>query len=715
MPRKLLLMMLLTLCIALPTIATAADDEAENSTENSADKEDIGSITVEGENEAVELTHSPMPVSVIEMDKYHGRNISLNEVLQRVAGVRVKQEGGLGSKSTIAIQGLEGKRVQVYIDGNPLNAPDGTFGINDIPVQFIERVEVYKGVVPARFGGDALGGAVNVVTRDFIGDYVDVTTSIGSYQTYRAAMVLKKDFLDHKYEIGVGGFYNEAANDYIMESPYVEDLKIKRDHDHFRSILVAQAGTANDVWFDEVSWELVRYESDKEIQGIDTNIQSAEASSEAYVAAFALEKDQFLLERLAFEYDFTYVHLTLHNVDKAEVCYNWDGTTRPCPGVGGEIDGIPNDSDDKQTDYRNDLNLHYAFSQAYGLNFHLNYQFSKYEPEDDLASESLGYDVGDFPSEKRDTVLSLALESSHFEDVVANELGVKYYLYDYEVAGQDRSLTGSPEKTRNDGSEIGYYESIRYEPVSDLFLKASYEHAYRLPNSDELFGDGVAITAAPGLEPEEADNFNFGILFEKYDFWRLPWFKAEANFFYRYINNVIILEPGVHTSGYVNRGETEVKGFELEVQTDLTENWYVYANYTNQTLLDKEKTLAGTSNTPNPTYNHDLPNVPKQYANFGIEFKTLGFLRDDSLLKFFWETSWVDEYYYGWELSEFQDRKIDAQISHTAGVEYSFMNDSWILGFEVRNLTDEEVTDVYNYPLPGTTYHFNLRYVWNTL
>ena len=87
----------------------------------------------------------------------------------------------------------------------------------------------------------------------------------------------------------------------------------------------------------------------------------------------------------------------------------------------------------------------------------------------------------------------------------------------------------------------------------------------------------------------------------------------------------------------------------------------------------------------------------------------------DSLLKFFWETGWVDEYYYGWELSEFQDRKIDAQISHTAGVEYSFMNDSWILGFEVRNLTDEEVTDVYNYPLPGTTYHFNLRYVWNTL
>jgi outer membrane receptor protein involved in Fe transport len=703
----LLLSLLLVLSFPLPLIATAADDEA--------DKEDIGSITVEGESEAVELTHSPMPVSVIEMDKYHGRNISLNEVLQRVAGVRVKQEGGLGSKATIAIQGLEGKRVKVFIDGNPLNAPDGTFGINDIPIQFIERIEVYKGVVPAKFGGDALGGAVNVVTREFTGDYVDLTGSIGSYQTYRSAVVLKKDFVDHKYEIGGGGFYNEAANDYLMDSPHVDDLRIKRDHDHFRSILTALTATANDVWFDEVGIELIRYESDKEIQGIETNIQAAESNSEAYIAALGFEKEQFLLERLAFEYDFAYVDLTLHNVDKAEVCHNWDGSVRPCPGVGGEMDGIPNDSDDKQTELRHDLNLHYALAGDYGLNFHLDSQHSKYEPHDDLASESLGYDVGDFPSEKRDTVLSLALESSHFGDRVANELGAKYYLHDYEITAQQRSLSATPEQSHNDGSEVGYYESIRYEPVSDLFLKASYEHAFRLPNADEIFGDGISITSSPDLRPEEADNFNLGVLFEKYHLLGLPWFKAEANFFYRSIDNLIMIQQGTHTSGYVNKGETEVKGFELEIQTDLTENWYVYANYTNQTLLDKEKTLAGTRDTPNPTHDHDLPNVPKQYGNIGVEFKVLGLIRSDAMFKLFWETSWVDEYYYGWELSRYQDRKIDEQFSHTAGVEYSFMNDSWIIGFEVRNLTNEDVTDVYNCPLPGTTYHFNLRYVWNAI
>jgi outer membrane receptor protein involved in Fe transport len=724
---KLLLTLLTVVCLVLP-VAAAADstevephtkainpDEVEAEEEEKKDKEDIGSILVEDASEAMELTHSPMPVSVIEMDKYHGRNISLNDVLKRVAGVNIRQEGGLGSRSTIAIQGLEGQRVRIYIDGNPLNAPDGTFGINDIPIQFIERIEVYKGVVPARFGGDNLGGAVNVVTREFIGDYVDLTASIGSYGTYRGAVVLKKDFLDHKYELGVGGFYNEAANDYIMKSPYVEGLDITRDHDRFRSILAAVVGQANDVWFDEVGLELIRYESEKEIQGIKSPIKAAEANSEANIAAVSFEKERFFSDRLEFEYDFAFVDLHLHLIDKADTCYNWDGTTRPCPGVGGEMDGIPNDSDDTQTEYRHDLNLHYIFSRAYALNFHLNSRFSRYEPEDDLASESLGYDIGAFPSETENHVLSLGLESFHLNRKVANDLGLKYYFYDYEITSQERSLTGDPEKTQNDGSDFGFYEAIRYEPLKGLFLKGSYEHAYRFPNSGEVFGDGVTITPSPGLEPEEADNFNLGILFERYNFLRLPWFKAETNFFYRYVENLIKLEPGVHTAGYVNMGEVEVIGIEFDVRGDLTENWFVYANYTNQSLTDQQKSLSGTDGTPNPTYGHDLPNVPKQYANFGIEFKTLGLLRSDSLFKLFWETGWVDEYYYGWELSRHQERKIEAQITHTAGFEYSFLNDSWIIGFEVRNLTDEEVTDVFNYPLPGRTYHLNLRYVWNEM
>lgn len=675
-------------------------------------KEDIGSITVEDENEIVELTHSPIPVSVIEMEKFHGRNISLNEVLKRVAGVKIKQESGLGSNSTIAIQGLEGKRVKIFLDGSPLNSPDGTFGINDLPIQLIERIEVYKGIVPAKFGGDALGGAVNMVTREFNGSYVDLTGSLGSYETYRGTAVLKKKFFGGKVEWGVGGFYNSAENDYKMESPYVEGLNINRDHDAFQSFVIATAGKIKDVWFDEIKIELVRYESTKEIQGIQTAVWEAESKSALNVAAFSFEKERFFSNRMELEYDIAFIDLTLNYVDKATECYDFSGNPRPCTGTGGEVADIPHDSDDKQFDVRNDMNLNYAITADYKVNFHVNSQYSEYKPEDDLANESLGYDVGKFPSEKVNTVISLGLESSHFSDVIANDIGVKFYLYDYKITSQTRAMTAEPVQNHNDGAKFGYYESIRYSPVKDLFIKASYEHAFRLPNSDEIFGDGVTITSSSELEPEEADNFNLGVLFDSYDVFGMPWLKLEMNLFHRDIQDMIKLEYGVHTSGYTNLGEVKTKGIELEIQADLTENWYVYANYTNQSLKDKQKIVGGTTDTKNPTYDLDLPNVPKQYANVGVEYKMLGLLRNDSLFKIFWETNWCDEYYYGWEMSKYQDRQIDAQFSHTAGLEYSFANDRYIIGFEVRNLTDEDITDVFNYPLMGRTYHLNVRYSW---
>ena len=510
----------------------------------------------------------------------------------------------------------------------------------------------------------------------------------------------------------MGGFYNEAANDYVMKSPHFEGLKIKRDHDRYSSFAAAVGLKINERWFDEISFELVRYESEKEIQGVEKAIKEAKTKSKVNMFGSQFQKSDFFVDGLEFEYTFTYIDLLSNYIDKAQTCYNFDGSTRPCPGSGGEINGIPHDSNDKQEDFRHDLNLHYLINNHHGVNFHINMQDSTFEPNDDLAGQTLGYDIGDFPSHKRNTVYSLGLDSSFLDGKLVNDSGLKSYHYDYDITSQVRTVTGAPAQSKNDGSEFGYYESIRYEPLKDLFIKASYEHAYRLPTSSEIFGDGITVTSSPDLTPEQADNFNLGFLYDTNDFYGLPWFKTEVNFFYRDLQNMIKLEHAFLTSGYVNLGQVEVKGFEIEVQADLNDNWYVYANYTNQSLKDKQKTLKGTLSTPNPTYNHDIPNVANQYGNMGVEYKTLGLFRADSMFKLFWESNWADAYYYGWELSRYQDRQIEEQFTHTAGFEYSFKDDSYVLGFEVRNLTDEEITDVFNYPLMGRTFHLNLRYTW---
>lgn len=696
-------MLLLTL-VAAPMFASDIN----------ATKEDLGTIEVDdkSESESDALRYSSLPVSVIDMEKYHGRNISLNEILKRVAGVRVSQTGGLGSSTTIAINGLEGQAVKVFIDGNPVNAPDGSFGINDIPVQLIERIEIYKGVVPARFGGDAMGGAINVVIKEFPGHHVDMSYGGGSFNTHRASAVFKTNIDEYDMEIGGGGFYNYAENDYTMRSPYVDGQEIKRDHDVYESFVAALAGKFKNYYFDEIAWELVRYESTKEVQGLEYNIQSAKNSSTANIYVLNFEKSDFLFDGLDLDYGFTYLDMTLNFRDKAETCYNFDGSVRPCPGLGGETSGIPKDSADKQYEVRHDLDLLYTVTDAHLLNLHANTQYADHRPHDDIASEALGYDVGSFPSERQNTVVSLGYISMFLDDAIANDAGIKYYHYDYKITSQERSLAGIPPKSENRSSDIGFYESFRYSPVEGLYLKTSYEHAFRFPNSAELFGDGIAITSSPDLLPEEADNFNLGFLFDSNDVLGMPWVKIEGNLFYRNVKNQIRLEYGQQRSAYVNQGKTEIRGFELEAHADIDENWYLFANYTNQSIKDKMKYQPGTNNVPNPTYDHDLPNIPSQFANLGIDYKTLGLFRADDMFKVFYEGSWVDEFYYGWELSKNQDRKVDAQTTHNIGFEYSFNDDMYIFGFEVRNVTDEYIYDLYNYPLSGRAYYFNARFVW---
>ncbi|HBR95856.1 MAG TPA: hypothetical protein DD979_00560 [Gammaproteobacteria bacterium] len=674
------------------------------------ESQDIGKHTVTGDAEITDIERSPVAVSVVDAAKFHGRNISLNELLKRVAGVKVRQQGGLGSKSTIAIHGLEGKRIKIFVDGRPLNSPDGTFGINDIPVQLIERIEVYKGVVPARFGGDSLGGAVNVVTREFEGSQVDVTYALGSYDMHRLAGVVKKHVEEQGIEVAAGGFFNRAANDYVMQSPYADGLSIRRDHDAYEAFTVATGMKFHDRLFDEMSFELVRYESEKEIQGIDKPIREAETRSEVNIVGAQMVEEDLWVPGLDVELTLQYIDLHSHLDDQATTCYDFAGNAFTCPGAGGEVNGIPHDSDDRQRDFRQDLHVDYRLSRRNALGFHINRQHSDYEPDDPLASASLGYDIGAFPSEKTNTVYSLGWISTVLDDQLINDIGVKSYHYDYRITSQTRTLSGTPAQTHHSGSEFGYYVSTRYEPVPDLFLKASYEHAYRLPSSDEIFGDGVSVVAASDLQPEQADNVNLGLIFDRHNVAGMPWLKAEANVFYRDLQDMIKLESGLLTASYVNLGEVRSTGFEVEVQADLSESWYAYLNYTHQSLKDRMKRRA--DGVANPTYNKSVPNVPRQFGNLGLEYKHLGLWREDALFKVFWEMNWADEYFYGWELSRQQSRRIDAQLTHTAGVEYSVMDDSLILGLEVRNLGDEDVTDVFNYPLPGRTWHLNVRYTW---
>jgi hypothetical protein len=148
----------------------------------------LSEVTITGKTKEAEevavIKNNVMPVTIITAKQIENRT-NLNEILARQAGVQIRVSGGLGSSSKISVRGLEGKRVAIFLDGNPLNTPDGSLGINDLPVQIIERIEIYKGAVPAYLGGDGLGSAVNIVFRHRDVSYIDASVSRQSFNTHQ--------------------------------------------------------------------------------------------------------------------------------------------------------------------------------------------------------------------------------------------------------------------------------------------------------------------------------------------------------------------------------------------------------------------------------------------------------------------------------------------------------------------------------------------------
>lgn len=119
---------------------------------------------------------------------------TLSEALAKTPGLKLRESGGVGSDMNLMLDGFSGKHVKIFIDGVPQEGVGSSFGLNNIPVSFADRIEVYKGVVPVGFGTDAIGGVVNIVTnRKRRSWFLDASYSYGSFNTHKSYINFGQD------------------------------------------------------------------------------------------------------------------------------------------------------------------------------------------------------------------------------------------------------------------------------------------------------------------------------------------------------------------------------------------------------------------------------------------------------------------------------------------------------------------------------------------
>jgi outer membrane receptor protein involved in Fe transport len=164
-------------------------------------------------------------------------------------------------------------------------------------------------------------------------------------------------------------------------------------------------------------------------------------------------------------------------------------------------------------------------------------------------------------------------------------------------------------------------------------------------------------------------------------------------------------------AAYTNLGKARITGFDVEAKADLTDWLYAAANLTYQDARDVERLTPGTQVT-NPTYQLRLPHLPWLFGGATVDLHTADLLGAKQQSRVFYEASYTEEYFYAFELSRRQERRIPRALTHTVGLEQQWFRSGITLSAELQNLTDERVLNQFNQPLPGRSFRIKARYTW---
>ena len=691
------------------------------STDKGAKSNDIGlkpenlslsEVIISEKSQARILREQAMPITVISMQQLQGTVSDVQGILAKTVGVTIRATGGLGSTSRLSVRGLEGKRIGFFIDETPMADQSDFVDLNDIPVDMIDRIEIYKGVVPAKFGGSAMGGAVNIVIKEYPERYLDASYQRESYNTNRFQTVLKKNDRKLGLVYGIGGGYTYAQNNYTMESPYIKGLNIERDHDAYQKIMMGGSIKAHKWWFDEVELEPVYVNTFHEIQGIETDIRQAHSKSQGYLLNLKLVKDDFFIEGLDFDMSTALAFTRYNMIDTAKTYYDWNGQAHPTPSVyGGELIGnrYATNSDNTKFTLLNKLYIEYLINKRHSVIFNSLLQTADGRPNDEIKIKSLGKQV-DFDSRMRSWVVGMTYDYRSLDQRFLSSLTGRYYWYGMDTKYENLYVTVPVEDLSLRKTSAGFSEAMRYRITPGLMAKISGGYDVRIPAENELLGDGSTIAPSEQLMPERNLSFNAGLLYDLTGIHPTN-LQIEVNGYYMHVDDMIRFVKGILGAQYQNFGEMRTIGVEAEVKADMLPFLYGYANVTYQDLRDTREHEAG-KDLPNPTKGKRMPNIPYFMANAGLEFhKENLFGGNGQNTRFFADASFVEEYFYDFELTKNEKRRIPRSFTFDLGFEHSFFDQRLYVSGKIKNVANAKVISEYNCPLPGRTLGIKLRYI----
>lgn len=539
---KKLLIFLLAIFVPLPALA---QDDGET----------LETVIVEDAPETPPLDYPSAFSTVLELGSFMGEYNTASEILSFSPGVVVRDYGGFGQLKTISIRGSSNDQVVILLDGVRLNSPiGGGVDLSTIPVQYVDRYEVLRGGASALVGSDAIGGVVNIVTKDTAKPFTFASATYGSYETFSLNASRAQKVGDFSYLVSFT--HSQSKGDFKFKS--VNDLTLTRINNEFHSesLLGKVTYDPGNGW--KVSLLNEFFYDDRGVPGLG-EFQQPDANQKDLrnLTSLNISKEKFINEN--FDLDM----LIFNRFDDLKY-------KNPEPTL-----GLPIDTHSKTYSFGINPTLRWfaPYNQVFTFALDAREDILLNEDYDDPKRFTLGLFAGD--------------EINLFDGLLLINPIVRYDVWRTE------------QETTDTDSGVSARLGVIVAPFDFLSFKANAGRSYRAPSFGELFypNEGF-IRGNPNLKPETAYDFDVGFTLSH------PKAALEVTYFRSHIQDLIMfVYISAQTIEPRNIGDVNEQGVEAGLALKPVDFFELFAGYT---FLDGEIDETGAQLPGRPRNKFDL-------------------------------------------------------------------------------------------------------------
>ncbi|NNE75794.1 MAG: TonB-dependent receptor [Pricia sp.] len=694
----------------------------------------LDETVVNGKTKKTALETEGFAVNAVQTKEAGLRNIQTNELLNTTVGVKIRQNGGLGSNVKYSLNGLSGSAVRIFIDGIPIFVYGSSFNLNSIPPSMIKQIEVYKGVVPGHLADDALGGAINIQLYSEAKNNINASVSYGSFNTIQTSFNAVDRFENSGFTVKASVFNNYSDNNYKVSGRSVvvtglggvqTPTTARRFNDAYRSTGgMAQIGYTDVKWADQFLVGVTASDDYKEVQHgafmTITPYKDRFLESDAMLANLTYQKKNLFTKGLDVNVHGLYGKRNRMVNDTVAWAYSWNGERainfrgdQYEYSWGSQQEGGPTLAKIN----RNVASIRTGLS--YTINDHhkvlLNHVYNGIDREDSDALRSVLENTFIGTRDLDKNIYSLTYELNALYDKLKANLFGKYY--------QQRTVSKDPAiETDSDGNNTivdeivssnkkyeGYGFAVSYAIIPNITLLTSAEKAIRLPDETEIFGnDGDNVVANSSINPEQSNNYNLGFRFGAFTV-KKHQFAISTNLFTRNIKDRIGLpiETSLNVDDemirYVNQGSGTSKGIDAQLNYTYNDDFGLNFNVSRFDLTIVNRGIE-----------IDVPNTPFFTINSNLRYSFKDLIQKNARLNLFYTLYFTDEFSYlasqGSNTVGDDFFKVPEQLAQDFGLSYAFPNNKLVMSLDIKNIFDKPVYDNLSVQKPGRALYLKLNY-----